>query len=193
MLFIRSFLTSSLRPSYCFQNTLRAKLQLQLLHRASFSISPTLTMAQEYKLKNLSSIELKNGQMQEAEVEGIEEGKVLLAKVKDEVHALGSKCTHYGAPLAKGVLTGDGRLTCPWHGACFNVKSGDIEESPALDSLLKFEVVQKDGGVYVKAQEKDIKSGGRRTASMGRLGLVLVGVEAVVERAEKGCRVTESG
>lgn len=104
--------------------------------------------------------------MQEAEVEGIEEGKVLLAKVKDEVHALGSKCTHYGAPLAKGVLTGDGRLTCPWHGACFNVKSGDIEESPALDSLLKFEIVQKDGGVFVKAQEKDIKSGGRRTASI---------------------------
>lgn len=71
-------------------------------------------MATEYKLKGLSSIDLKNGQTQEVEVEGIEEGKVLLAKVKDEVHALSSKCTHYGAPLAKGVLTPEGRLTCPW-------------------------------------------------------------------------------
>lgn len=81
-------------------------------------------MATEFKLKGLTSIDLKNGQMQEAEVEGVEEGKVLLAKIKDEVHALSPKCTHYGAPLVKGVLTGDGRLTCPWHGACFNVKSG---------------------------------------------------------------------
>lgn len=81
-------------------------------------------MATEFKLKGLTSIDLKNGQMQEAEVEGIEEGKVLLVKIKDEVHALSPKCTHYGAPLAKGVLSGDGRLTCPWHGACWNVKTG---------------------------------------------------------------------
>lgn len=81
-------------------------------------------MATEFKLKGFTSIDLKNGQMQEAEVEGVEEGKVLLAKIKDEVHALSPKCTHYGAPLAKGVLSGDGRLTCPWHGACWNVKTG---------------------------------------------------------------------
>lgn len=73
-------------------------------------------MAQEYKLKGISSIDLQNGQKQEVEVEGIEEGKVLLAKVNGQVHALTPKCTHYGAPLAKGVLTADGRLTCPWHG-----------------------------------------------------------------------------
>lgn len=59
-------------------------------------------MATEFKLKGLTSIDLKNGQTQEVEVEGVEEGKVLLAKVKDEVHALSPKCTHYGAPLAKG-------------------------------------------------------------------------------------------
>lgn len=60
-------------------------------------------MATEFKLKGLTSVDLKNGQLQEVEVEGIEEGKVLLAKVKDEVHALSAKCTHYGAPLAKGM------------------------------------------------------------------------------------------
>jgi hypothetical protein len=32
------------------------------------------------------------------------------------VQAIGAKCTHYGAPLAKGILTTGGRLTCPWHG-----------------------------------------------------------------------------
>lgn len=73
-------------------------------------------MAQEFKLKGLTSIDLQNGQKAEYEVEGVDEVKVLLAKVNGEVHALSPKCTHFGAPLAKGVLTGDGRLTCPWHG-----------------------------------------------------------------------------
>ena len=73
-------------------------------------------MAQEYKLKGLSSLDLKAGEKREVEVEGIEEGKVLLCNVNGKTTAIGSKCTHYGAPLVKGVLTGDGRLTCPWHG-----------------------------------------------------------------------------
>jgi nitrite reductase/ring-hydroxylating ferredoxin subunit len=73
-------------------------------------------MAQEYKLKGLSSLDLKPGEKREIEVEGIEEGKVLLCNVGGKTTALGSKCTHYGAPLVKGVLTGDGRITCPWHG-----------------------------------------------------------------------------
>lgn len=78
-------------------------------------------MAQEYKLKGLTSIDLKNGEKKEAEVEGIEKGKVLLVKVNNQVHATSSNCTHYGAPLVKGVVTGDGRLTCPWHGGvCWN-------------------------------------------------------------------------
>jgi len=73
-------------------------------------------MAQEFKLKDLTSIDLKNGQKQEVEVEGIEGGKVLLLKVNGQIHATNANCTHYGAPLVKGVVTGDGRLTCPWHG-----------------------------------------------------------------------------
>jgi nitrite reductase/ring-hydroxylating ferredoxin subunit len=62
-------------------------------------------MAQEYKLKGLSSLDLKVGEKREVEVEGIE-GKVLLCNVEGRVAALGSKCTHYGAPLIKGILTG---------------------------------------------------------------------------------------
>ncbi len=73
-------------------------------------------MAQEFKLKDLTSIEMKNGEKKEVEVEGIENGKVLLVKANDEVHALSANCTHYGAPLKLGVVTGDGRLTCAWHG-----------------------------------------------------------------------------
>lgn len=69
-------------------------------------------MAQEYKLKGLNSLDLKVGEKREVEVEGIE-GKVLLCNVEGRVSALGSKCTHYGAPLIKGILTGKQLLI--WH------------------------------------------------------------------------------
>jgi nitrite reductase/ring-hydroxylating ferredoxin subunit len=82
---------------------------------ASFSAS-IRTKDDEYKLKDLKSLDLKSGEKQEVQVEGIEEAKVLLVNTGGKITALGAKCTHYGAPLVKGVLTGDGRLTCPWHG-----------------------------------------------------------------------------
>lgn len=58
-----------------------------------------------------------------------EVGKVLVVRQNGVLTALGSKCTHYGAPLETGAL-GDGRVRCPWHGACFNLKTGDIEDFP---------------------------------------------------------------
>lgn len=72
--------------------------------------------ATEYKLKSVSSLDLRPGEKHEVEVEGIEGGKVLLVNAGGKIQAVGSKCTHYGAPLVKGVLTTNGRLTCPWHG-----------------------------------------------------------------------------
>lgn len=72
-------------------------------------------MAQEYKLKNISSLELQPGEMREVEVEGLD-AKVLLLNAGGNISAVGPKCTHYGAPLKNGILTPSGRITCPWHG-----------------------------------------------------------------------------
>ena len=73
-------------------------------------------MAQEFKLKGISSLDLKDGSMKQVEVKGVEGGKVLLSKWGGKVHATSANCTHFGAPLEKGVLSPDGRITCPWHG-----------------------------------------------------------------------------
>ncbi|CAI4214975.1 unnamed protein product [Parascedosporium putredinis] len=127
-------------------------------------------MTKEYKLKGVSTLALKPGEKQEVEVEGIDEGKVLLVNAGGSIQALGSKCTHYGAPLVKGILTASGRLTCPWHGACFNAKSGDIEDAPALDSLPVFQVAERDGAVYITGAEADIKSGRRKPNIQCRAG-----------------------
>ncbi|NXS26489.1 AIFM3 factor, partial [Pomatostomus ruficeps] len=78
---------------------------------------------------------------------------VLLVRNRKEFHALGSKCPHYGAPLSKGVLRGE-RLRCPWHGACFNIRTGDIEEYPSLDCISCFKVTVEDGKVFITAKKK---------------------------------------
>ncbi|XP_053986029.1 apoptosis-inducing factor 3 isoform X1 [Hylaeus volcanicus] len=94
--------------------------------------------------------------------------KILLIKQKGELHAIGTKCTHYGALLHTGAL-GDGRIRCPWHGACFNIKTGDIEDYPGLDSLPCYKVNVDDTGlVRVKANRKDLDLN-RRVKKMSKL------------------------
>ncbi|GAO15623.1 hypothetical protein UVI_02050550 [Ustilaginoidea virens] len=110
-------------------------------------------MAQEFKLKDLTSLSLAPGSKQEVEVEGIEGGKVLLVNAGGNIQAIGARCTHYGAPLAKGVLSSD---------ACFKISNGDVEEAPALDALPVFKVTQRDGSVYVAGDESAIKTSKRR-------------------------------
>ncbi|XP_076644310.1 apoptosis-inducing factor 3 isoform X2 [Halictus rubicundus] len=91
--------------------------------------------------------------------------KILLIKQKGELHAIGTKCTHYGALLHTGAL-GDGRVRCPWHGACFNIKTGDIEDHPGLDSLPCYKVKVDDSGlVSVRADRKELGLN-RRTKQM---------------------------
>ncbi|POR32200.1 Apoptosis-inducing factor 1 [Tolypocladium paradoxum] len=119
-------------------------------------------MANEYKLKDVSSLSLAPGAKREVEVEGIADGKVLLVNAAGKVQALGARCTHYGAPLAKGVLTTSGRLTCPWHGACFNAKTGDVEDAPALDALPVFHLAERDGAVYITCEESAVKASRRK-------------------------------
>ncbi|KAL8763925.1 MAG: hypothetical protein Q9184_000368 [Pyrenodesmia sp. 2 TL-2023] len=153
---------------------------------------------EEFRIKGLSALDLKNGEKREVEVEGIEGGKVLLAKVGSTTHAMSSNCTHYGAPLKLGVLTPEGRLTCAWHGACFNVATGDVEDAPALDPLAKFEVFEKNGAVYIKGEEATIKASRRnpdvKCKAEGQEKVVVIGggsgtigaVQALREQGFKG-------
>uniref|UniRef100_A0A674CJX9 Apoptosis inducing factor mitochondria associated 4 n=1 Tax=Salmo trutta TaxID=8032 RepID=A0A674CJX9_SALTR len=97
--------------------------------------------------------DLQDGQMKEVEVD---EQKILLVRTQGLYSAVGSKCSHYGAPLIKGALVGD-RVRCPFHGACFNIKTGDIEEYPGLDCLPSYKVKVEDGKVYVSVNKKSLK------------------------------------
>lgn len=121
-----------------------------------------MAAVQEYKLKDISSLsDVKPFDKIESEVEGVEGGKVLVLRFNGQVHVMSPKCTHYGAPLKLGVVTPDGRITCPWHGACFSIDSGDVEDAPAPNALNKFEVIEKNDGVYIRGEEKAIRFGQR--------------------------------
>ena len=89
------------------------------------------------------------------EVDMGEDRKVLVIKQKGKITAIGAKCSHYGAPLVNGVL-GEGRIRCPWHGACFNIETGDIEDFPGLDSLPCFDVSVDAGVVKIRAKKSDL-------------------------------------
>ena len=94
--------------------------------------------------------DLKDGEMKQVSAG---ETNILLALVKGEYYALGAACTHYGAPLADGVLNGK-RIVCPWHHACFNVSTGNREEPPAMDSLPRYDVRAEDGRVWVRVPDE---------------------------------------
>ncbi|CAE7942916.1 aif1 [Symbiodinium sp. KB8] len=108
------------------------------------------------------------GTMKEVQVEpGNDASTVLLVHTaQDKWFATSAKCTHYGAPLAKGTLVGD-RVVCPWHGACFSCASGDIEDAPALDGLHTYEVCVEGGDVLVE------NSGGWPSTHRREVGLAV--------------------
>ena len=95
--------------------------------------------------------ELKEG----APLLGHAHGEALvLVRSGDEVFAIGASCTHYGGPLAEGLVVGD-TLRCPWHHACFSLRTGDAIGAPALSPVPCHAVVRQGNKVRV---------GERRTA-----------------------------
>ncbi|HVV91969.1 MAG TPA: FAD-dependent oxidoreductase [Hyphomicrobiales bacterium] len=90
--------------------------------------------------------ELADGQMLAGHVG---DSAVLLARRGDELFALDAHCTHYGAPLASGLIVGD-TLRCPWHHACFSLRTGEALRAPALDSLASWRVERQGETIFVR-------------------------------------------
>ena len=100
-------------------------------------------MSNEHKVAQLN--ELDEGQMKPVE---IDDTSVLLSKIDGEVYAVSGTCTHYGAPLEDGALH-NGQVICPWHHACFDVKTGAHLEPPGLNALARFEVRVDGDDIFV--------------------------------------------
>ncbi|MFL5574754.1 MAG: FAD-dependent oxidoreductase [Gemmatimonadaceae bacterium] len=73
---------------------------------------------------------------------------VLVVRRGEEVFAVGGRCTHYSGPLAEGLVVGD-TVRCPWHHACFSLRTGEALAAPALNPLARWDVARRDGRAYV--------------------------------------------
>ncbi|MEP7284177.1 MAG: FAD-dependent oxidoreductase, partial [Chloroflexota bacterium] len=103
---------------------------------------------------------LKDGEMRRLDLNGT---AVLLSRVEGQYHAVAGDCAHYGAHLDEGVLKGH-TLICPWHHACFDVRSGLRREPPALNDLAHFPVHIHAGEVVViLPQDNDVEPQGKAT------------------------------
>lgn len=89
--------------------------------------------------------ELEPGQYKSVEIEG---EQIAIYNVNGEFYATGDVCTHDGGILTGGELEGD-VITCPRHGAQFDVTTGDVLRMPAFEPIPTYETRVEDGRVQV--------------------------------------------
>src|SRR3989442_12568113 len=102
---------------------------------------------------------------------------VLLARHGDELFAIGATCSHYGGPLAEGLIVDD-TVRCPWHHACFNLRTGEALRAPALNPVASYEVVTRDGSAVVTGRRDNpgtVRRRSRRAAAPASVAIVGAG------------------
>ncbi len=82
------------------------------------------------------------------------EEAVLLARRGNEFFAIGATCTHYSGPLAQGIVVDD-TVRCPWHHACFSLRTGEALRAPALSPVACWSTELRDGKVFVRTKKEE--------------------------------------
>jgi len=98
--------------------------------------------------------------------------QVLLARRGAEIFAIGAVCTHYSGPLAEGLIVGE-TVRCPWHHACFSLRTGEALHAPAFSPVDSWAVEQRDGKVFVRERRAaPCKAARFRSLEPGRIVIV---------------------
>ncbi|MGH7914126.1 MAG: FAD-dependent oxidoreductase [Candidatus Binataceae bacterium] len=120
--------------------------------------------------EGISLTDLKDASMLQGHAK---EEPVLVARSGDDYFAIGANCTHYGAPLATGIIVDD-TVRCPWHHACFSLRSGEALRAPALAAVACWKVETRDGKLFVREKEPEKEPKAAGSAKMPE-SVVIVG------------------
>ncbi|WGS23336.1 MULTISPECIES: FAD-dependent oxidoreductase [unclassified Bradyrhizobium] len=85
------------------------------------------------------------------------EDEILLVRKDGQIFAIDAHCSHYHGPLADGLVVG-GSVRCPWHHACFDLRSGEATRAPALSALSVWKVEQDGDRVLVRTKQEPHKA-----------------------------------
>ncbi|MEO8090179.1 MAG: FAD-dependent oxidoreductase, partial [Gemmatimonadales bacterium] len=114
---------------------------------------------------------------------------VLLVRQGEEWFAVGAVCSHYSGPLAEGLVVGD-TVRCPWHHACFSLRTGAALRPPALNDLTCWRTEQRAGKIYVTGKAPNPKTGGgvAKRSSATPDSVVIIGAGAAGDAAAETLR-----
>jgi len=81
---------------------------------------------------------------------------VLLVRSGSEIFAIDAHCSHYHGPLAEGLVDGE-NVHCPWHHACFDLRTGEAARAPAFNSLAVWKVEREGDRIFVRQKREQPK------------------------------------
>lgn len=99
-------------------------------------------------VQGLSAAQVEAGQLYQATLPN--GTKLCIGRLGDALFAVKDHCPHAEFPLSEGTLYANGELECCWHGARFDCRSGQVLRGPAEDPLVRYDVEERDGALWVK-------------------------------------------
>jgi NADPH-dependent 2,4-dienoyl-CoA reductase/sulfur reductase-like enzyme/nitrite reductase/ring-hydroxylating ferredoxin subunit len=116
---------------------------------------------------------------------------VLLVRSAAEVFAIDAHCSHYHGPLAEGLVVGES-IRCPWHHACFDLRTGEASRAPALTPLAVWQVEHEGDRIFVRQKREQPKPRAKESVEApGRI--VIIGGGAAGFAAAEMLRRKEFG
>ncbi len=106
-------------------------------------------MTSDFK-KTLRVSDVPLGQMRTVEFEN---DTVCIINVEGKLYAINNVCTHEGGPLAEGTLS-EFEVECPWHGARFDVRTGEVKSPPAESPVSTYEIKIDQDDIWIRKSTK---------------------------------------